>query len=48
MYQWDRSPSTCSEQAEGGDADAVFILQNGAVLSNVIIGRCTEMLDFKI
>lgn len=38
MYQYDRSPSTCNEQAEGGDKDAVFILQNGATLSNVIIG----------
>jgi hypothetical protein len=38
MYQWDRSPSTCSDQAEGGDADAVFILESGATLSNVIIG----------
>ncbi|KAI1849644.1 hypothetical protein JX265_007980 [Neoarthrinium moseri] len=38
MYQWDRNPSTCNEQAEGGDSDAVFVLQDGAVLSNVIIG----------
>lgn len=38
MYQWDRSPSTCNDQAEGGDSDAVFILQDGATLSNVIIG----------
>jgi hypothetical protein len=27
--------STCNEQAEGGDSDAVFLLQDGAVLSNV-------------
>lgn len=38
MLQYDRSPSTCNDQAEGGDSDAVFILQNGATLSNVIIG----------
>ncbi|KAL5416154.1 hypothetical protein PMIN04_008288 [Paraphaeosphaeria minitans] len=38
MEQWDRSPSTCNDQAEGGDADAVFVLKDGAVLSNVIIG----------
>lgn len=38
LKQWDRSPSTCNEQAEGGDADAVFLLEDGAVLSNVIIG----------
>ncbi|KAF2754901.1 pectate lyase [Pseudovirgaria hyperparasitica] len=38
MKQWDRNPSTCNEQAEGGDSDAVFLLQEGAVLSNAIIG----------
>ncbi|KAH8881888.1 pectate lyase [Thozetella sp. PMI_491] len=38
MLQWDRSPSTCSGQAEGGDSDAVFILEDGATLSNVVIG----------
>ncbi|KAF2654953.1 polysaccharide lyase family 3 protein [Lophiostoma macrostomum CBS 122681] len=38
MKQWDRSPSTCNEQAEGGDSDAVFLLADGATLSNVIIG----------
>ncbi|GAB1317017.1 Pectate lyase [Madurella fahalii] len=38
MLQWDRNQSTCSGQAEGGEKDAVFILQDGATLSNVIIG----------
>ncbi|KAK3291036.1 pectate lyase [Chaetomium fimeti] len=38
MIQWDRSPSTCSDQSEGGDKDAVFILEDGATLSNVVIG----------
>lgn len=38
MYQWDRSPSTCNDQSEGGDKDAVFILEDGATLSNVVIG----------
>ncbi|KAF2248019.1 polysaccharide lyase family 3 protein [Trematosphaeria pertusa] len=38
MMQWDRNPSTCNDQAEGGDADAVFLLQAGATLSNAIIG----------
>jgi hypothetical protein len=33
-----RIASTCNDQAEGGDADAVFVLKDGAVLSNVIIG----------
>ncbi|KAK0648401.1 pectate lyase [Cercophora newfieldiana] len=36
--QWDRGPSTCNGQSEGGEKDAVFILQHGATLSNVIIG----------
>ena len=31
----------CTGQAEGGDADAVFILENGATLKNVIIGAGT-------
>ena len=38
MLQWDRSPSTCQDKAEGGDADAVFIVQEGGTLSNVVIG----------
>lgn len=38
MHQWDRSPSTCNGQAEGGEKDAVFVLENGATLSNVVIG----------
>ncbi len=38
MVQWDRKPSTCNQQTEGGDKDAVFILEDGATLSNVIIG----------
>ncbi|KAK3985312.1 family 3 putative polysaccharide lyase [Cladorrhinum sp. PSN332] len=38
MKQWDRNPSTCSDQAEGGEKDAVFILQDGATLNNVIVG----------
>ncbi|KAI9732528.1 MAG: hypothetical protein M1834_003863 [Cirrosporium novae-zelandiae] len=38
MKKFDRSPSTCEDQSEGGDADAVFILKAGATLSNCIIG----------
>ncbi|KAI8935473.1 hypothetical protein NX059_008043 [Plenodomus lindquistii] len=38
LKQWDRSSNTCSGQTETGEADAVFILESGAVLSNVIIG----------
>lgn len=30
---------SCTGQAEGGDADAVFILKNGATLKNAIIGK---------
>ena len=29
---------SCTGQAEGGDSDAVFIIENGGSLSNVIIG----------
>lgn len=29
----------CTGQVEGGDSDAVFILANGATLSNAIIGE---------
>ncbi|KAK1448241.1 pectate lyase A [Colletotrichum cuscutae] len=38
MVMWDRSPSTCKGQTEGGNKDAVFILEEGATISNVIIG----------
>ena len=38
MKQWDRSTNTCEGQTEGGDKDAVFILEDGATLSNAIIG----------
>ncbi|WYZ39966.1 hypothetical protein EsH8_IV_000307 [Colletotrichum jinshuiense] len=37
MKAFDRGVS-CTGQAEGGDSDAVFILEKGAKLSNVIIG----------
>jgi len=30
--------STCRKQAEGGTKDAVFALEDGATLSNVVIG----------
>ncbi|GKT88714.1 pectate lyase [Colletotrichum tofieldiae] len=38
MQLWDRSPSTCHGQTEGGNKDAVFILEEGSTLSNVVIG----------
>lgn len=37
MYMIDRGVS-CTGQDEGGDSDAVFILEEGATLKNVIIG----------
>ncbi|EKJ75954.1 hypothetical protein FPSE_03902 [Fusarium pseudograminearum CS3096] len=38
MTYYDRSPSVCKEQEETGEADAMFILEDGATLRNVIIG----------
>ncbi|KAF9872976.1 pectate lyase [Colletotrichum karsti] len=38
MQLWDRSPSTCKGQTEGGNKDAVFILEEGATISNVVVG----------
>jgi len=36
--RFDRGSGACKGQSEGGDKDAVFILQQGATLSNVVIG----------
>ncbi|KAM0540224.1 hypothetical protein ACHAPJ_013622 [Fusarium lateritium] len=36
--KYDRGVS-CTGQSEGGDADAVFLLEEGATLKNVIIGK---------
>ncbi|KAK4098447.1 polysaccharide lyase family 3 protein [Parathielavia hyrcaniae] len=38
MMKFDRSPAVCKGQAETGEKDAMFILESGATLSNVIIG----------
>ncbi|KAK1490877.1 pectate lyase [Colletotrichum cuscutae] len=38
MKKFDRSPRVCAEQDETGEADAMFVLEAGATLSNVIIG----------
>lgn len=35
----------CSGQSEGGESDAVFILEAGASLSNVIIGTSADPLE---
>ncbi|KAL5316883.1 hypothetical protein ACEPPN_015935 [Leptodophora sp. 'Broadleaf-Isolate-01'] len=37
MFMFDRGVS-CTGQAEGGDSDAVFQIENGGSISNVIIG----------
>ncbi|KAF8150597.1 pectate lyase C [Crassisporium funariophilum] len=36
--RFDRGSGACNGQTEGGDSDAVFILQEGATLSKVTIG----------
>ncbi|KAF0329046.1 pectate lyase [Colletotrichum asianum] len=38
MKMYDRNPSVCQEQTETGEDDAMFILEDGATLSNVILG----------
>lgn len=39
MKRYERVEGSCSEQAEGTDADAVFNLLPGATIRNVIIGK---------
>ncbi|KAF5379418.1 hypothetical protein D9615_006530 [Tricholomella constricta] len=36
--RYDRGSGACNGQAEGGDSDAVFLLEEGATLSRVVIG----------
>ncbi|KAF9465594.1 pectate lyase C [Collybia nuda] len=36
--RYDRGSGACTGQTEGGDSDAVFLLQEGATLSRVVIG----------
>lgn len=38
MKRFDRGSGACQGQKEGGDSDAVFLVQAGATLKNVIIG----------
>ncbi|TDZ54796.1 putative pectate lyase E [Colletotrichum trifolii] len=38
MKLYDRNPKVCEDQKETGEKDAMFILEDGATLSNVIIG----------
>jgi hypothetical protein len=37
--KFDRGSGACTGQSEGGDADAVFIVEAGGTLQNVIIGK---------
>lgn len=36
--KYDRGSGACGGQSEGGEADTVFVLEDGATLKNVIIG----------
>jgi hypothetical protein len=36
--RYDRGSGACGGQTEGGDADAVFLLEEGATISRVVIG----------
>jgi len=37
--EYDRGSGACSGQNEGGEADTVFVLEDGATLRNVVIGK---------
>lgn len=37
--KYDRGSGACGDQSEGGEADTVFVLEDGATLKNVIIGK---------
>lgn len=37
--KYDRGSGACSGQSEGGEKDTVFVLEDGATLKNVIIGK---------
>lgn len=37
--QYDRGNGACNNQVEGGEKDTVFVLEDGATLRNVIIGK---------
>ncbi|KAB5595075.1 putative effector protein [Ceratobasidium theobromae] len=38
LVRYDRGKGACTGQKEGGDKDAVFLLESGATLKNVVIG----------
>lgn len=37
--KYDRGNGACNNQVEGGEKDTVFVLEDGATLRNVIIGK---------
>lgn len=37
FVRYDRGPGACNEQVEGGEADTVFVLEEGATIRNVIM-----------
>ena len=39
ISKYDRGKGACNNQVEGGEKDAVFVLEDGATLRNVIIGK---------
>lgn len=52
--RYERGAGACTGQKEGGDKDAVFLLEEGATLKNVVIGanqaegvHCLGVLIFR-
>lgn len=43
--RYDRGSGSCEGQTEGGDSDAVFLLEEGATLSRVVIVRVYRLPD---
>ncbi|KAH6695765.1 pectin lyase fold/virulence factor [Plectosphaerella plurivora] len=37
--KYDRNPSSCNSQQEGGEKDTAFVVERGGTLRNVIIGK---------
>ena len=37
--KYDRNPSSCNGQVEGGEKDTAFVVERGGTLRNVIIGK---------
>ncbi|CAE6458845.1 unnamed protein product [Rhizoctonia solani] len=45
--RFDRGSGACKGQTEGGDSDAVFLLQSGATLQNVFEDVCEDAITIK-